>query len=514
MRFRGPLADSYPAAAVLVVCALVPYLALSSALTPLQPVLLHSLKMSSGTFAMGEGMGNAAYAVGTVLAIQLAVHVPGRRMLVLYAALFVAGSVMAAAATSPGLFIAGHVLQGLCTSLMLIAAVPALVTGWPASKMPITGVIMNVCIFGAVAAGPFLGGVQAGAESFRPLFWIVAGIGAVALVLTVLTFEDQPPQDRGAPWDLVAMALATVGCVAAFFGSARLQVHSLLEPATLAPLAGGALLIVALVVFEYRVRRPLMPVRDFSSTLPVAGIVIAICAGAASVALIDLAGAAAKSATSPSHLGVLFLPEVGGAVLTALIFGALFRTRFTPPFALAGMAALCAGAAVLIGVAHDPLTLVPIGAGLVGLGVGASVSPALFIAGFSLESKILPKVFALVELLRGVAAFMVAPVLLHIAQTTGGSPVAGLKNSVWICLAIAAVGGATAVALLLLGRARLQRPDIDRWQEGKGPAWHSPRLAEALRRDLAAPDRDSAGRSVDGHGADERPVSQSPARLP
>jgi len=277
---------------------------------------------------------------------------------------------------------------------------------------------------------------------------------------------------------------------------------------------GGALLIVTLVVFEYRVRRPLMPVRDFSSTLPVAGILIAICAGAASVALIDLAGTAAKSATTPSHLGVLFLPEVGGAILTALLFGALFRTRFTPPLALAGMAALCAGAAVLLGVAHDPLTLVPIGAGLVGLGVGASVSPSLFIAGFSLESKILPKVFALVELLRGVAAFMVAPVLLHIAQTTGGSPVAGLKNSIWVSLVIAAAGGAGAVVLLLLGKARLQRPDIDRWQEGEEPAWHSPRLAAALRRDFAAPDPESGGQSADGHGPGEHPVSRRRAQIP
>ena len=35
MRVRGPLADSYGAAVALVICALVPYLALTSAVTPL-----------------------------------------------------------------------------------------------------------------------------------------------------------------------------------------------------------------------------------------------------------------------------------------------------------------------------------------------------------------------------------------------------------------------------------------------------------------------------------------------
>lgn len=44
-----------------------------------------------------------------------------------------------------------------------------------------------------------IGGVQAGAAAWRPLFWIVAGIGVAALLFALLTFEDQPPQNRSAP---------------------------------------------------------------------------------------------------------------------------------------------------------------------------------------------------------------------------------------------------------------------------------------------------------------------------
>jgi hypothetical protein len=43
MRFRGPLADSYPAAVALVVFALIPYLALTAAINPLEPILSRSL---------------------------------------------------------------------------------------------------------------------------------------------------------------------------------------------------------------------------------------------------------------------------------------------------------------------------------------------------------------------------------------------------------------------------------------------------------------------------------------
>jgi MFS family permease len=102
-------------------------------------------------------MANAGYAVGTVLAVLLAQQLPQRRMLVLYAALLVLGSVLAAAAPDAGFFIAGHVLQGLCTSLLLIAAVPPLVVAFDISKLRWTAMILNVCIFGAVALGPLVG---------------------------------------------------------------------------------------------------------------------------------------------------------------------------------------------------------------------------------------------------------------------------------------------------------------------------------------------------------------------
>ncbi|MBV9193336.1 MAG: MFS transporter, partial [Solirubrobacterales bacterium] len=182
VRFRGPLADSYAGAVALVVCALIPYLAMSAALDPLLPVLSKSLPLSRQALQLTTSMANAGYAFGTVIAVQFAVHLRGRRMLFLYASLFVIASVLTALAFTPGFFIAGHIVQGLTTSLMLIAAVPPLVTGWPASKMPITGVIMNLCIFGAVAVGPVVGGIQAGAGDWRPLFWLVAVIGALALL--------------------------------------------------------------------------------------------------------------------------------------------------------------------------------------------------------------------------------------------------------------------------------------------------------------------------------------------
>jgi MFS family permease len=493
MKLKGPLANNYPSAVALVVFALVPYLALSTALTPLTPVLTKSLGLSEGALQLTTGMANAAYAFGTVLAVQLAVHLHGRRLLILYATLFVVGSVLAAAAWTPGLFIAGRVTQGLCTSLMLIAAVPPLVTGWPVTKMRWTAGTMNLCIFGAVALGPVIGGVQAGAHQWRPLFWIIAGASGLALLFALLTYEDQPPQDHSAPWDWVAQTLAGLGCAAAFFGASELQTHPFLSLIVLAPLLCGAAMIVGLLLFEHSIRRPLIPIRSLISTLPLTGVLIAMCAGAASVALVELVQTALQTRTSPTHAAMLFWPEFGAAVATALLFGLILRTRLIPVLALGGLAALSAGAVVLTGVATGPEALVVVGSGLVGLGVGASVSPALFTAGFSLPSEQIQRVFAVVELLRGVAAFMFAPIVLHLSKTVTGDPASGTRDGVWICFGIAAGGGLLATYLYVLGRLRLRPPKLERWLEGEGPAFDSPALAAGIRGERALAPLDGDG---------------------
>jgi hypothetical protein len=72
-------------------------------------------------------------------------------------------------------------------------------------------------------------------------------------------------------------------------------------------------------------------------------------------------------------------------------------------------------------VATGSEALVVVGSWATGVGVGASVVPALFTTGFTLPSPELPRVFALIELLRGVAAFLAGPLLLHMSETVGAA---------------------------------------------------------------------------------------------
>jgi hypothetical protein len=123
------------------------------------------------------------------------------------------------------------------------------------------------------------------------------------------------------------------------------------------------------MVVEYRGSDSLMPVGQLSSTLPVAGILGAMAA----VALIAILRT--------------FLIEVEG--MSALQADALLWPL------LAGVVCL-------------------------GLGTGASVAPGLFSAAYCLPVKQIGRTFAVVELLRSAAAFLLAPVVLAIAMNGAG----------------------------------------------------------------------------------------------
>jgi hypothetical protein len=309
----------------------------------------------------------------------------------------------------------------------------------------------------------------------------VAGLGVATVAFVVLTFEDQEPADRSVRWDPIGVALCAAACGSLFFAVSYLPASSLSSLAVLLPFVAGVLALLGALVWEFFSRHALMPIRGLAHTIPVAGISTAMIAGASAVALIQLAQTTLQAkGVSPTDAGLLFLPEFGAAIVAAVAFGALFRTRYTPLLALAGLLLLGAGGGLVVAATTGPNGLVAVAACLIGLGTGFSVAPALFISGFSLPSQNLPRIFALIELLRGVAAFLAGPLLLQLAESLGG--IAGLRTASWVALALPLAGGAFVLAVFLLGHGRLQEPNLDAWVDGDEPAVHSAALLAAARR--------------------------------
>lgn len=484
---RPPLATSYPTKVALVLLALCPNIVLTTATQLLQPQLLHDLHTSATALQMTEGLSNAGYAFGAVLAVALLQKLPGRRLLLGYEAIFVGGSVLAAAAPDLTGFAAGRILEGFATGLLLVAALPPLVTKFPAAKLPVTVAVVDVGLFGAVTAGPLVGGLTQSYSAWRALFIGIAVLGALGFTAGFFSVDHQGALNPDHRLDKSALVLAALATSLPFIGASLLESLPFASPEVLGPLVVGLLVLLALVITEYRRREPLTPMRLLTHTYPMTGLLAAMVTGAAAVALLELAQLFLVQATHTSALtaGALFWPQVAGIAVAAMLFGAVFRTRLIPVLVAVGALALI-GSAVLtgllsVGSGHLPILLIAAG---IGFGAGATVAPGLFLAALAVPSAEIGPAFALVELLRSEAAFLVAPVVLHVAMTPGSSPGAltrGINYGGWAMAGLVGLGVVALTALLALGGARLRRPDLVAWLENGGEALDSPPLAAAVR---------------------------------
>ncbi len=171
--------------------------------------------------------------------------------------------------------------------------------------------------------------------------------------------------------------------------------------------------------------------------------------------------------------------------VAAMAFSVVFRTRLTPVLLLSGSVVLTVAAALLLVVGRDDAGwLLPLSAALCGSGAGATVAPGLFQAALSMPSRQLGPAFALVELLSSEAAFLIAPVLLHVAEADRTSPHAlatGVHRAAAVLVVTSLVGLAISLALPLVGGLRLQRPHVERWVEEGGQAIESAPVGAAVR---------------------------------
>jgi hypothetical protein len=106
---------------------------------------------------------------------------------------------------------------------------------------------------------------------------------------------------------------------------------------------------------------------------------------------------------------------------------------------------------------------------------------------------------------------MIAPILLHVAVTTGGSVRVGSKTALWISFGIAVAGALVAVTLYALGRVRPAQPSLDRWFGGQEPAWDSPPLLAGIR---AQPGLALAGAAAARSGGQDGARSGPPSAEP
>ncbi|MGH2913409.1 MAG: MFS transporter [Solirubrobacteraceae bacterium] len=483
---RAPLGGNYPAAVAIALLALSPFIVLTTAAALLQHSVIADLHTTRFGYELSSGLANGAYAFGAVVAADLIQRLPGRRLYVGCEALFVVGSLLGALSFDVYVFNVARAMQGLATGMLLVAALPPLITQHGPEKLPGTAAVVNLGLFGMVTLGPVVGGLANDLHWWRELYGAVAVLGLAGLALGLLGFEGNDPPGRGMGFDWFAIPLAFGATIVPFVGVSWLSEGAFSSPEFIAPLAAGVAMVIALVVIQYRKRRPLMPVRIIAHTLPVVGVLGAMVVGAAFTTLLELLELYLLMVVHhpPAVVGFLLAGQIAGVALAAWLFKRALPTKWTPYLALSGMAATAVGAAVLLWLSPGAADAIAGAvAFLLGYGAGAGVTPGLFMAGLSVPSTKLGPTFALVELLRSEAAFMVGPVLLALAMAAG-SLAAGVQLGVVIMLVFDGALGVALVGLYLIGGATPHPPDLDRWLQGESSAYHSPAIAARVRDDV------------------------------
>lgn len=479
---RIPLAGNYPAAVTLALLALCPYLVLTTATSLFRPALMDELGASAFDLQLAAGLSNAGYAFGAVACADLVMRLPRRHVYLFCEGGFVLATVVATTAQEYAQFAIGSILGGLFTGMLLVAALPPLIMGHGVDRLPTTGAVFSLGLFGVVTSGPLLGGLVGEYGGWRYLYTSIAVLAAVGLSFGVLAFEPNEPPGRGTAFDWSAIPFAFGATVLPFFGVAWLTRGSFSDTEFFVPLIVGLLLGVLLVAIQYRKTSPLMPVRPISNTLPVTGTAGAMIVGASFTTLVELAETYLLEVrrNTPLEVGALVTPQLLGAGVAAVLLYFAVRTRWMPYLALSGLVSVVVGAALMVGVdSSSAAVLIPVSAVFLGFGAGAGVTPALFLAGFSVPIWQIGSTFALVELLRSEAAFLVGPVIGHLALDTGLPD--GFTMGSWIALIIALGGGVLLIGVYLLGGARPHAPELDVWMANEGAAYHSPPLGARIR---------------------------------
>jgi EmrB/QacA subfamily drug resistance transporter len=229
---------------------------------------------------------------------------------------FSGASFLGGLAPSFGVLVTARALQGVFGALLAPSALSLLTVTFADSpeRPKAFGIFAAVATAGA-SVGLLLGGLLTDVLSWRWCLYVnlLIAIPAAVIALRLLVNEGHPERPR---IDWLGVVLASGGLFAIVFGFSKAETDAWQAPATIISLTAGVVLLIAFVLTERRVTRPLLPLHivwDRARGGAYASIAIA-GASVFAVFLFLTFFMQQNLGYSPMKTGVAFLP------MTALIF--------------------------------------------------------------------------------------------------------------------------------------------------------------------------------------------------
>ncbi len=251
-----------------------------------------------------------------------------RRMFIIGALMFTAGSLAGGLATSSTFLIAARAAQGVGAAVLAPTALSLLAATFPqgAERNRALGVYSAVSAGGG-AVGLLMGGIITNYLSWRWIMFVNVPIGlllAFAAPRALIRGEGKPGR-----LDLPGAVTVTAGVSLLVYGLARVATHDWSDGVTRTTLVIAVALLATFVALESRGRHPLMPLRIFANRNRSGAYGLSLAIGAALSGMLFLLTLFLQNVLgfTPLQAGFAFLPTaVGigvGAGLTSRLIGRL-----------------------------------------------------------------------------------------------------------------------------------------------------------------------------------------------
>lgn len=441
-------------ALILVVGALAPLLD-----STIVNVALHTLAVELDASVATVQWIVTAYLLAMAVAVPVAAWTADRfgakRMWLVALTLFLAGSLLCAAAWNVGSLIAFRVVQGVGGGLMLPILQTVLLRAAAGRNI---GRLMSVVTLPALIGpilGPVLGGLITGHLHWRWLFLVNLPVCLLALLLAWRGVPDDRIEG-GARLDLIGLALASPGLAAVLYGLSHAH-DGLDSPAVFVSLIVGAVLLGGFVYRALHIDEPLIDLRLFADRSFAAASALMFLLGSAMFAallLLPLFYLQVRGA-SVVATGLLLAPQGLGSLLARGAGG--LADRYGPrPVVMAGISLTAIGTMAFAFVGHSGGDVV-LAVSLVVRGIGLSAANMAVMVGAyqGLNRRQIPHASATTRIMQQLGgSFGAAGLAVLLQHELGRSTTAvAYHHTFWWAIALTAVA---VIPAMLLPRATPQ----------------------------------------------------------